>query len=309
MPGVTVCAVGSRPLESMGRGPGARPTKLHRCVLLSGAGTVASPPMELSGKVAVVTGGASGIGRAMALSFADEGAAGIVVADLDGAGAEAVAGHIGEQGRAVGGDVATEEGVKELVKVAEDAFGPIDLFAANAGVAVGTGYDTPDAEWDLAFGVNIRSHILAARRLLPGWLARGDGYFLSTASAAGLLTQIGSAPYAVTKHAAVAFAEWLSVTYGDQGLKVSCLCPMGVDTPLLQEGLAKPGGDEALGAKVVQAAGELLQPEQVADAVVETLREERFLVLPHPEVLTFFRRKADDYDRWLAGMRRLQRSV
>ena len=265
--------------------------------------------MELSAKVVVVTGAASGIGRALALAFADEGARGVVVADLDGDGAHDVARQIGDHAIAVGGDVATEAGVDELVSVAEDAFGPVDLFCANAGVAVGTGVETPDADWDLSFGVNIRAHILAARRLVPGWLERGDGYFLSTASAAGLLTQIGSAPYAVTKHAAVAFAEWLSVTYGDQGLKVSCLCPMGVDTPLLQEGLAKPGGDEALGAKVVEAAGELLQPEQVADAVVETLREERFLVLPHPEVLTFFRRKADDYDRWLAGMRRLQRSV
>lgn len=265
--------------------------------------------MELSGKVAVVTGGASGIGRALALSFHEAGAAGVVVADLDAEGAGAVANQIGGRAVAVGGDVATEDGVEKLVSTAEQHFGAVDLFCANAGVAVGTDVQTPDAEWDLAFAVNIRSHVLAARRLLPGWLERGEGYFLSTASAAGLLTQIGSAPYAVTKHAALAFAEWLSVTYGDQGLKVSCLCPMGVDTPLLQEGLAKPGGDEALGARVVASAGELLQPEQVADVVVEGLREERFLILPHPEVLTFFRRKADDYDRWLAGMRRLQRSV
>jgi NAD(P)-dependent dehydrogenase (short-subunit alcohol dehydrogenase family) len=266
--------------------------------------------VELEGKVAVVTGGASGIGRALALRFADEGARGVVVGDLDAPGAAAVAEGIGERTAiAVGGDVATEAGVDELIAAAEGAYGRVDLFCANAGVAIGTDLDTPDAEWDLAFAVNARAHILAARRLLPGWLECGEGYFLSTASAAGLLTQIGSAPYAVTKHAAVAFAEWLSVTYGDRGVRVSCLCPMGVDTPLLREGLAKPGGDEALGAKVVEAAGELLQPEQVADAVVETLREERFLVLPHPEVLTFFRRKADDYDRWLAGMRRLQRSV
>ena len=265
--------------------------------------------MDLSGKVAVVTGAASGIGRAMALSFADAGAAGVVVADIDAEGAGAVADQMGGQALAVDGDVATEAGVEAIVAKAEESFSPVDLFCANAGVAIGTGPDTPDADWDLAFAVNIRSHVLAARRLLPGWLERGEGYFLSTASAAGLLTQIGSAPYAVTKHAALAFAEWLAVTYGDQGLRVSCLCPMGVDTPLLREGLAKPGGDEALGAKVVQSAGELLQPEQVADAVVEALREERFLVLPHPEVLTFFRRKADDYDRWLAGMRRLQRSV
>jgi NAD(P)-dependent dehydrogenase (short-subunit alcohol dehydrogenase family) len=265
--------------------------------------------MDLTGKVAIVTGGASGIGRALALAFAQEGARGVVVADLDGEGAEAVARQIGGRALPVGGDVATEAGVDNLVGGAEEAFGPVDLFCANAGVAVGTGVETPDTEWDLSFGVNVRAHILAARRLVPGWLERGEGYFLSTASAAGLLTQIGSAPYAVTKHAAVAFAEWLAVTYGDRGLKVSCLCPMGVDTPLLNEGLAKPGGDEALGAKVVEAAGELLRPEEVADAVVDALRDERFLVLPHPEVLTFFRRKADDYDRWLAGMRRLQRSV
>jgi NAD(P)-dependent dehydrogenase (short-subunit alcohol dehydrogenase family) len=266
--------------------------------------------MDLQDKVAVVTGGASGIGRALVLRFAEEGARGVLVADLDDDGAEAVAAQLA-QGRAiaVGGDVATEDGVEAVVAAAEGAFGPVDLFCANAGVAVGTGVETPEAEWDLSFDVNVRAHILAARRLLPGWLERGEGYFLTTASAAGLLTQIGSAPYAVTKHAAVAFAEWLAVTYGDRGLKVSCLCPMGVDTPLLNEGLAKPGGDEALGAKVVEAAGELLQPEEVADAVVAALRDERFLVLPHPEVLTFFRRKADDYDRWLAGMRRLQRSV
>jgi NAD(P)-dependent dehydrogenase (short-subunit alcohol dehydrogenase family) len=265
--------------------------------------------MDLSGKVAIVTGGASGIGRALALAFADEGARGVVVADLDADGAEVVAKQIGDSAVSVAVDVATADGVDALVGAAESEFGPVDIFCANAGVAVGTGVETPDADWDLSFDVNIRAHVLAARRLVPGWLERGEGYFVSTASAAGLLTQIGSAPYAVTKHAALAFAEWLAVTYGDRGLKVSCLCPMGVDTPLLNEGLAKPGGDEALGARVVEAAGELLQPEEVAHAVVDALHDERFLVLPHPEVLTFFRRKADDYDRWLAGMRRLQRAV
>jgi NAD(P)-dependent dehydrogenase (short-subunit alcohol dehydrogenase family) len=268
--------------------------------------------MELGGKVVIVTGGASGIGRALALRFADEGARGVVVADLDRAGAEAVAAEIEARhpGAAVAaaGDVAVERDVGETVSAAEDAFGPVDLFCANAGVAVGTDLDTSDDEWDLAFEVNVRAHVLAARRLVPGWLERGEGYFLSTASAAGLLTQIGSVPYAVTKHAAVAFAEWLSVTYGDRGLRVSCLCPMGVDTPLLMDGLAG-GPDEALGARVVAASGTLLQPEDVAGFVVEALREERFLVLPHPEVLTFFQRKASDYDRWLAGMRRLQRQV
>ena len=148
----------------------------------------------------------------------------------------------------------------------------------------------------------------AARHLLPGWLERGSGYWLGTASAAGLLTQIGSAPYSVTKHAAVAFAEWLSVTYGDRGIRASCLCPMGVNTAMLQAGLALEG-EEGLGTRVVAATGDVLEPEDVADAVVDALREERFLVLPHPEVLEFFRRKGADYDRWLAGMRRLQAHV
>jgi NAD(P)-dependent dehydrogenase (short-subunit alcohol dehydrogenase family) len=261
--------------------------------------------MELAGKVAVVTGGASGIGRALALRFAEEGAAGVVVADLDRAGADAVAGAIGPGAVGVGCDVADEAEVEALVDRAEDAFGPVDLFCANAGVAVGTDPASPDAEWDLALAVNVRSHVLAARRLLPGWLDRGSGHFLSTASAAGLLTQIGSAPYAVSKHAAVAFAEWLSVTYGDRGIGVSCLCPMGVNTPLLHAG-DDAGGVAATASAVVRAAGRVLEPEDVADIVVDGLRDGRFLILPHPEVLDFVRRKTDDYDRWLAGMRRLQ---
>jgi NAD(P)-dependent dehydrogenase (short-subunit alcohol dehydrogenase family) len=257
--------------------------------------------MELADRVVVVTGGASGIGRALAQRLAQEGARGVVVADLDLAGARVVASAIGPQALAVGCDVAIEAQVAALVARAEEAFGPVDLFCANAGVAVGTDLDTPAADWDLAFAVNVRAHVHAARALMPGWLARGEGYFLATASAAGLLTQIGSAPYAVSKHAAVAFAEWLSVTYGDRGVRVSCLCPMGVRTPMTE-------GDD-LATDVVAAAGDMLEPDEVADAVVEGLRAERFLILPHPEVLTFFRRKGDDYDRWLAGMRRLQSRV
>ena len=264
--------------------------------------------MELSDRLAVVTGGASGIGRALARQFAREGARGVVVADLDEDGAREVAEGIGDSAVAVRCDVGSDADTEALIATAVDAFGPIDLFCANAGVAHGTGLDTPDSDWDVALNVNVRAHVLAARRLVPGWVERGEGYFLSTASAAGLVTQIGSAPYAVSKHGAVAFAEWLSVTYGDSGVRVSCLCPMGVNTAMLQGGL-DVAGSEGLGTRVVAAAGQVLEPHEVAEIVVQGLRDERFLILPHPEVLEFFRRKASDYDRWLAGMRRLQAMV
>jgi len=228
-----------------------------------------------------------------------------VVADLDGAGAERVARELGDNALAVTCDVADPAHADQLIGAAEQAFGPVDLFCANAGVAVGVGLPSP-ADWELAFNVNVKAHIAAAERLLPGWLERGSGYFLTTASAAGIASQIGSAPYAVTKHAAVAFAEWLSITYGARGVGVSCLCPMGVNTPLLTDGI---GGEEGLGFRVVAAAAPVLEPEDVATAVVEGLRDERFLILPHREVLEFFRRKATDYDRWLSGMRRLQARV
>ena len=260
--------------------------------------------MDVAGKVVVITGGASGIGRALAYRFADDGAEGIVVADLDQEGATDVATDL-DNAIAVGCDVADPRHADVLISAAEQSFGPVDLYCANAGVAVGINMATP-ADWDLALNVNVRAHITAAERLLPGWLERGSGYFLTTASAAGIASQIGSAPYAVTKHAALAFAEWLSITYGARGVGVSCLCPMGVNTPLLNDGL---GGEDGLGFRVVAAASTILEPEQVADAVVDGLAEERFLILPHPEVLEFFQRKAADYDRWLAGMRRLQARV
>ena len=264
--------------------------------------------MELRERTAVVTGGASGIGRALALRFAEEGARGVVVADIDGGRAEAVAAEIGDSALGVACDVADDTQVGALIARAEEAFGPVDLFAANAGVGTGSGLDTPDDVWDFVMGVNVRAHVIAARRLVPGWLERGEGYFLSTASAAGLVTQIADAPYSVSKHAAVAFAEWLSVTYGGRGVRVSCLCPMGVNTPLLQGGLDAEG-EVGVGARVVAAAGGVLEPEQVADSVIEAIGDERFLILPHPEVLEFYRRKGSDYDRWLAGMRRLQEAV
>jgi NAD(P)-dependent dehydrogenase (short-subunit alcohol dehydrogenase family) len=265
--------------------------------------------MELNGRVTVVTGGASGIGRAMARRFAAEGARGVVVADLNGDGAEAVAAEMGaDKALGMACDVTDEAQVDALVERAESSFGPIDLFCANAGMGTGMGLDAPDDVWEQSLAVNVKAHVLAARRLMPGWLERGEGYFLSTASAAGLLSQIGDAPYSVSKHAAVAFAEWLSLTYGDRGLHVSCLCPMGVNTAMLNAGLDLED-EHGLGARVVAAAGRVLEPEDVAEEVVRTVREERFLVLPHPEVGEFLRRKGDDPERWLAGMRRLQAHV
>jgi NAD(P)-dependent dehydrogenase (short-subunit alcohol dehydrogenase family) len=251
--------------------------------------------MELAGKVTVVTGGASGIGRAVARRFAAEGARGVVVADLDGDGAAAVASEFG--GTAVRTDVSNEDDVVALAALAEDTYGPIDLFFSNAGIGTGGGVDAPNKAWQLIWDVNVMAHVYAARAVLPAMLARGEGYLVSTASAAGLLTQIGSAPYAVTKHAAVALAEWLSVTHGDAGIKVSCLCPQGVKTNMLAG-----GGGALLGPTAIE-------PEQCAEAVVQGIRDERFLILPHPEVAEYFRRKGDDYERWLRGMRRLQSRV
>jgi NAD(P)-dependent dehydrogenase (short-subunit alcohol dehydrogenase family) len=252
--------------------------------------------MELRDRVAVVTGGASGIGRALSRRFATEGAS-VVVADLDEAGAKAVAGEIG--GIGVGTNVGVEAEVQALVKATEDAHGRIDVFCSNAGIGGGGSVDAPDELWQQIWDVNLMAHVYAARAVLPAMLDRGDGYLLNTASAAGLLTNLGNAPYSVTKHGAVALAEWLSITYGDKGIKVSCLCPQGVRTNMLMGAL-----DDLAGSAV--AAQGIIEPEAVADAVVDAMREERFLVLPHPEVLTYFQRKAGDYDRWIAGMRRLQ---
>ncbi|HWH92805.1 MAG TPA: SDR family oxidoreductase [Baekduia sp.] len=259
--------------------------------------------MNVEGKVAIVTGGAGGIGAALSRALADAGAR-VVVADLDGDGAAAVAASIGDAAHGAGADVASTDALRELIAVAETRFGPVDLFCANAGIGGPQGLGDDDAAWAQTIDVNVLAHVRAARLLVPAWLQRGAGYFVTTASAAGLLSQIGAAPYSVTKHAAVAFAEWLSITYGDRGVGVSCLCPMGVNTNLLNEGL--DGDATALGARVVAAAGEVLEPEVVADRVLEAVAAETFLVLPHPEVLEFFRRKSTDYDRWLRGMRRLQ---
>lgn len=260
--------------------------------------------MDLRRKVVVVTGGANGIGAAMARRFAADGALGVVVADIDGDGAGEVAaeaGQRGAQGIAVPCDVADEGQVRELVAAVLERFGRVDLLCSNAGVAFGEGIDARAEDWDLAWRVNLMAHVVAARAVLPSMLARGGGYLLHTCSAAGLLTNPGDAPYTASKHAAVGFAEWLAVTYGDAGIRVSALCPQGVRTRMLLSGLE----EGSVAARAVAAAGALLEPEQVADAVVEGLAAERFLILPHPEVATYLRRKAEDPDRWLAGMRRL----
>jgi len=255
--------------------------------------------MTLKDKVAVVTGGGNGIGRALCRRFAAEGARGVVVGDVETAASEAVAEEIG--GLAVTVDVRHEADLKRLVAEATELFGSIDLFCSNAGVFLKGGADASDDDWQRIWEINVRAHIYAARAVLPGMLARGEGYLLQTASAAGLLTQIGSAPYAVTKHAALAFAEWLAMTHGDAGIKVSCLCPQGVRTRMLM------GDDMSSTANFLYEGS--VSPDEVAECVIQGLAEERFLILPHPEAAEYFRRKADDYDRWLRGMRRLQKRV
>jgi len=255
--------------------------------------------MDIKDKVIIVTGGASGIGRALCERFAQEGARGVVVADLDETLAQQVAAAIG--GLGVRTNVGDEAEVQRLVQTATERYGQVDLFCSNAGVIVRADEDAANTHWQRHWDVNVMAHVYAARAVLPQMLARGSGYLLNTASAAGLLSQVNSAPYSVTKHAAVAFAEWLSIAHGDQGIGVSCLCPQGVDTPMLRG--AGGGGRQSF------LADGALTPQQVAGCVVEGLRDERFLILPHAEVLGFFQRKAADYDRWLRGMRRLREKV
>jgi len=244
--------------------------------------------MKVTDKVVVVTGGANGIGRALCRRFAAEGARAVVVADIDEAGAELVAAETG--GISVRTDVADETDVARLVKRATETYGQIDL-------GIEGGVETPNSAWQRILDINFMAHVYAARAVLPAMLERHEGYLLQTVSAAGILSQIGSAPYAVTKHAALALAEWLSITHGDDGIKVSALCPQGVRTQMLED--AAFGG----AAFILETA---IEPEQVADAVIEGLDKETFLILPHPIVAEYHRRKATDYDRWLRGMRRLQ---
>jgi len=251
--------------------------------------------MELRDKVAVVTGGANGIGAALARRFAAEAARAVVVVDLDLARAEAVAHEV--KGVAFRADVGVEADIARVARETEQRFGGIDLWCSNAGIFFPGGVETPNEQWQKIWDVNVMAHAYAARAVLPGMLARGGGYLLHTASAAGLLSQIGSATYSVTKHAVVALAEWLSITHGEQGIKVSVLCPQAVRTNMI-------AGTEEGGVAGVDG---VIEPEQVAQTVIEGLADERFLILPHPQVADYVRRKATNRDRWLAGMRRLQR--
>ena len=252
--------------------------------------------MKVEGKIVVVTGAASGIGRALAERFARDGAEKVVCADLDAKGVQAVAESLGGRGIARAVDVSEETQVRDLVEFAEHDAGPVDLFCSNAGISAKGGPELGDEVWERMWRINVMAHVWAARHIVPKMIARGGGYLLNTASAAGLLSQIGSAPYAVTKHAAVGLAEWLQLTYGDQGIKVSVLCPQGVRTEMTR------GGEGNVAAK-----DGMLEPEEAAEACVRTLEAESFLVLPHPQVLDYMRNKTADYDRWLGGMRKLNR--
>jgi NAD(P)-dependent dehydrogenase (short-subunit alcohol dehydrogenase family) len=256
--------------------------------------------MDLSGKRIVVTGAAGGIGLAMAKAALERGAEHAVLVDLDEARVAQAAADIGERASAVPGDVADAA----LLKRAFDASGQVDGFFANAGIGTGAGLGA-DADWSSTMRVNIDAHVTAAQLLIPNWVERGVGLWVTTASAAGVLTQIGDAPYSVSKAAAVALAEWLAITYGDRGIQVHCLAPMGVNTNLLNAGLDA----DSQSVNVVAAAGEILEPEDVAREVMGAIEANRFMVLPHPEVAEFRRRKVADTDRWLAGMRRLQGAV
>jgi NAD(P)-dependent dehydrogenase (short-subunit alcohol dehydrogenase family) len=251
----------------------------------------------IDGAGVVVTGGGAGIGRALARGLAAAGAR-VVINDLDADAAAAVAEQTG--GYAVAGDASTEQGVHTLIAAARKHLGAIDIYCSNAGIAAGTDPQTPDPVWDRAWEVNVMAHVRASRALLPGWLERGRGTFIVTASAAGLLTMLGSAPYSVTKHAAEGYAEWLAATYGHRGLVVHCICPQGVRTSML-------AGSGQAGQVVLQDAA--IEPEQVAEALLAGMAEGRFLILPHPEVRGYYELRASDTDKWLRGMSRMQQRI
>ncbi len=259
--------------------------------------------MNIETKVAVLTGAGNGIGAALAKRMATAGARGVLVSDLHEADAQRVAAEItATGGRAFGvaADVASEADIRGLVETAEARFGPVDVFCSNAGIVDEGGADAPDSKWARSWDINVMAHVYAARAVLPGMLTRGSGYLLSTCSAAGLLTSPGAAPYAVTKHAAIALAEWLSITHGDAGIRVSVICPQAVRTRLLEDSINSGNAASEAFAKV----GKLLEPDDVAACVMQGMADETFLILPHPEVQGFVERKVANIDRWLAGMRK-----
>lgn len=270
--------------------------------------------MDVDGKVAIVTGAGAGIGAALAQELVSRGAR-VVLGDLSpkveevAATLNEAAGDSAPVAVAHVGDVCAEAVIDDLVRLADDTFGALQLYFANAGIIGAPGLDVSESDWDTSIDVNLRAHIRAANKLVPRWVEAGEGYFVSTASAAGLLTQIGSATYTVTKHAAVGFAEWLNITYGDAGVRASCLCPMGVETDLLYAGreTGDPLGVAATNA--VLSAGEVLTPQHVATIVLDAVADERCLILPHASVLEMMRQKTSDHERWLGGMRRYQASL
>ncbi|NTY61185.1 SDR family oxidoreductase [Mycolicibacterium sphagni] len=262
--------------------------------------------MKVDGAVAVVTGAGSGIGRSIATALAAAGAS-VVAGDINANSAAETAALIG--GTGVAADASSNDGIATLLDTARQNFGPVDIYVANAGITGQPNLGDDEAAWDQIIDVNLRAHIRAAKAVVPEWVERGSGHFVAVASAAGLLTQLGAAPYSVTKHAAVGFAEWLAITYGDKGIGVSCVCPMGVDTPLLRGMSDSPDEEIRVAGAAVTSAGAVIDPDTVAALVVKAIADGTFLVLPHPEVLAMYRQKGADYERWIAGMRRYKRTL
>lgn len=249
--------------------------------------------MKIQGKNIVVTGGASGIGKGLVKRFKGEGAANIMIADINEQELSEFAAEVGADSQLC--DVSEESEIKQLVAAAEEKYGAIDLYCGNAGIIYKGGFETPNQQWEKIWNVNVMAHVYAARHVLPAMVQRGEGYFLITASAAGLLSQVGSATYSVTKHAALALAEWMLITHGAEGIKVSALCPQAVESKMTANSQGGVAGQDGM-----------LTAEAVAEAVVQGLDEEKFMILPHPEVEKYFRNKATDYQRWIRGMQRLQ---